>query len=51
MFNVYAEEKDERKLANSFNNEVIARLYVIGFENYVAEKYPERDITLSIIEE
>jgi len=51
MFNVYAELDGKKQLANSFNNEVIAQLYVAGFENYVQENYPTKDVKLSIIEE
>lgn len=51
MFNVYAELDGKKQLANSFNNEIIARLYVTGFENYVEENYPTKDVILTIVEE
>jgi len=51
MFNVYAELDGKKQLANSFQNEVIAQLYVAGFKNYVAENYPTKDVILTIVEE
>lgn len=51
MFNVYAQENEEKRLANSFENEIIASLYKAYAENYVQENYHTRVISFTIVEE